>query len=150
VGRIEAQPGASNVIAGLCRSTLDVRHADDRVRIEARDGLHRSAMEIASRRSLTVGWEPRLDEAAVAMAEPLVAGLTRAVKRAGTSPVQFSSGAGHDAMIMAQHMPAAMLLLRSPGGISHHPDEAVVDTDVALALAAGRGFLEDLASEAHD
>ncbi len=150
VGRIEAQPGASNVIAGLCRSTLDVRHADDRVRIEARDGLHRSAMEIASRRSLSVGWEPRLDEAAVAMAEPLVAGLTRAVQRTGTSPAQLSSGAGHDAMIMAQHMPAAMLLLRSPGGISHHPDEAVVDTDVALALAAGRGFLEDLASEAHD
>jgi allantoate deiminase len=150
VGRIEAQPGASNVIAGLCRLSLDVRHAEDRVRMAARDGLRRTAMEIAAPRGLTVGWESRLDQPAVAMAEPLVAALTRAVERTGTPPVRLSSGAGHDAMILAQRMPAAMLLLRSPGGISHHPDETVIDSDVALALEAGRAFLDDVASSAHD
>ena len=150
VGRIEAQPGAGNVIAGLCRSSLDLRHADDRVRTGARDALHRTALEIALRRGLTLAWEPRLDQAAVAMAEPLIAALACAVERSGTSPARLPSGAGHDAMIMAQCMPTAMLLLRSPGGISHHPDETVIDADVAMALAAGRAFLEDLASSAHD
>jgi allantoate deiminase len=58
---------------------------------------------------------------------------------------RIDSGAGHDAMIMAARMPVAMLFLRSPGGLSHHPDEAVVEDDVAAALAVGRAFLEDLA-----
>ena len=49
--------------------------------------------------------------------------------------------AGHDAMIVAQRLPAAMLFLRSPGGISHHPDEAVLVEDVAAALEAGVEFL---------
>jgi allantoate deiminase len=56
----------------------------------------------------------------------------------------MSSGAGHDAMIVARRMPAAMLFLRSPGGISHHPDETVLDSDVADAIEAGMHFLEEL------
>ena len=57
----------------------------------------------------------------------------------------MNSGAGHDAMIMAERMPAAMLFLRSPGSISHHPDEAVLEGDVAAALAVGRAVLDDIA-----
>jgi len=54
------------------------------------------------------------------------------------------SGAGHDAMVLAERMPAAMLFLRSPGGISHHPDEAVLEADVAAALAAGLHLIDQL------
>ena len=57
------------------------------------------------------------------------------------------SGAGHDAMVMATRMPAAMLFLRSPGGISHHPDETVAEEDVEAAFQVGRKFLERLAAE---
>jgi allantoate deiminase len=56
----------------------------------------------------------------------------------------MASGAGHDAMIVAQRMPAAMLFLRSPGGISHHPDETVLAEDVTAALDVGMQFLEQL------
>ena len=53
-------------------------------------------------------------------------------------PVKYmTSGAGHDAMIMAEVVPSAMLFLRSPRGISHHPDEDVHVEDVAAALDAG-------------
>jgi allantoate deiminase len=52
------------------------------------------------------------------------------------------SGAGHDAMIMARRVPASMLLLRSPGGISHHPDESVLEEDVEAALAVGGRLLK--------
>jgi allantoate deiminase len=44
-------------------------------------------------------------------------------------------------MIMAPHLPAAMIFLRSPGGVSHHPDETVLIEDVAAALRAGTLFL---------
>jgi allantoate deiminase len=53
----------------------------------------------------------------------------------------MTSGAGHDAMVIAERLPSAMIFLRSPGGLSHHPDEAVWQEDVAHALSAGLKFL---------
>jgi allantoate deiminase len=145
VGRLRALPGASNVIAGRCEASLDVRHAADDSRAMAVEQLRVDAREIASRRGLTVGWETHLDQPSVAMSPGLVSMLERAVTSLGVPVHRIDSGAGHDAMIMAARMPVAMLFLRSPGGLSHHPDEAVVEDDVAAALAVGRAFLEDLA-----
>ena len=70
--------------------------------------------------------------------------LEQAVADAGHPVHRMASGAGHDAMIVARRMPTAMLFLRSPGGISHHPDETVLETDVSAALEAGMRFLEAL------
>jgi len=50
-------------------------------------------------------------------------------------------------MVMAAVMPTAMLFLRSPGGISHHPAEAVREEDVVAALKVGGSFLGRLAAE---
>ena len=56
------------------------------------------------------------------------------------------SGAGHDAMIMAEKVPSAMIFLRTPGGVSHSPAEAVLVEDVAKAIEAGSNLLALLAS----
>ena len=117
----------------------------DGVRQEATARLLGSAREIASRRGLQIVSEPHLDQAAVAMDAGMVARLAGAVERTGHPVYHMSCGAGHDAMIVARRMPAALLLLRSPGGVSHHPDESVVEEDVAAALAAGLECLEDFA-----
>jgi allantoate deiminase len=97
------------------------------------------AREIALRRGLTVEWEQKLDQPAVAMQCEAV---ERAVEAAGFPVHRMVSGAGHDAMILARRVPAAMLFLRSPGGISHHPDETVLPEDVAAALAVGAKYLD--------
>ena len=136
VGRLNVSPGAGNVIAGSVLASLDVRHANDDIRREAVRKLMDRARQIAASRGLTVQWEPRLDQAAVAMDADLANLLGPHHK--------MTSGAGHDAMIVARRMPTAMLFLRSPGGISHHPDETVRVEDVAAALEAGIGFLERL------
>jgi allantoate deiminase len=81
------------------------------------------------------------------MSPELVARLTRAVGEAGLPVRCLASGAGHDAMILAACMPACMLFLRSPGGISHHPDEDVRADDVASALAVGLEFLRAMSRE---
>jgi allantoate deiminase len=47
-------------------------------------------------------------------------------------------------MILAPHIPAAMLFLRSPGGIGHHPDESVIAADVEAAIETGLRFIQDV------
>ena len=144
VGSLDVQPGASNVIAGCVRATLDVRHASDDIRRQAVASMLDAAAQIGERRGLAVRWEPRLNQPATPMHRSLLAALDRAVSREGFPVHRMTSGAGHDAMVMAQKCPSAMLFLRSPGGISHHPDETVVLGDVAAALSVGMAFLEEL------
>jgi len=144
VGRIEARPGAGNVIAESAVMSLDVRHTDDAVRTGVVARLLESAKQIATRRGLRVTSELRLDQPAAPLDAALTEVLAEAVRAGGHSDYRMPSGAGHDAMIMARQMPAAMLFLRSPGGISHHPDESVLAQDVAAALETGRHFLEQL------
>jgi allantoate deiminase len=73
--------------------------------------------------------------------------LTDAIEAAGYASKIMPSGAGHDAMVMAARVPTAMLFLRSPGGISHHPAESVLEEDVEAALNVGRAFLLRLAAD---
>jgi allantoate deiminase len=56
------------------------------------------------------------------------------------------SGAGHDAMILAEKVPAAMIFVRSPGGISHDPAESAELEDVAKTLECGLHLLNQLAN----
>jgi allantoate deiminase len=74
----------------------------------------------------------------------LTSALYDAAIASGCTAHRMNSGAGHDAMIVARRMPVAVLFLRSPGGISHHPDEAVLTKDVAAALTVGLRFLEQI------
>lgn len=148
VGRINAMPGASNVIAGSAELTLDVRHQEDSVRRSAVERLLTCAESVAGRRGLRVRSETSMDQAAVGMDAELKDALARAVVKSGHAVHRLVSGAGHDAMVMARRMPAAMLFLRSPGGISHHPDESVMEDDVAAALAAGLHFLDEMEKRA--
>lgn len=142
VGRLEIEPNAANVIPAIVRASLDVRHAQDDVRHQAVQRILESARQISAQRGLKAEWEQQLDQPAVAMDATMIARLAEGVKAAGYPVHRMSSGAGHDAMILAQKIPAAMLFLRSPGGISHHPDENVLVEDVAAALNAGMRFLE--------
>ena len=148
VGRIDVEPGSTNVIAGRAWASLDVRHADDAIRTLVVARLLEHAHGIAARRGLSVSCSHHLDQPAVAMDASLTQMLERAVACSGYPVHRMVSGAGHDAMIVSRRMPAAMLFLRSPGGISHHPDETVLPEDVAAALAAGLRFLENL-NETH-
>lgn len=144
VGRIAIEPGAGNVVPGRAVVSLDVRHPADRMRKAAAERLSKAADEIATRRGLKVTCEPRLDQPSVAMDPAIAAMLDRALEQAGSPAHRISSGAGHDAMVLAAKMPAGMLFLRCQGGISHHPAENVREDDVAAALDAGLKFLNEL------
>jgi allantoate deiminase len=78
----------------------------------------------------------------------LVEGLAKSVATYTGDPQRMVSGAGHDAGVIATVAPTAMLFLRSPGGVSHHPAEAVQESDVALGLQVLIHFIHALASVA--
>jgi len=144
VGCIEVSPGAANVIPGAAVCMLDVRHPAAGVRRDLLGRILHAAERIAARRCLRVSFAQRLDQPTVEMDPALTAALERAVAKSGYPVHRLSSGAGHDAMILARQMPAAMLFVRSPGGISHHPDETVLPEDASAALEAGHAFLAEL------
>jgi len=138
VGSLHVSPNAGNVIPGEVRASLDIRHAHDTTRRHA-------ATHLLSRAAAK--HEQLLDQNAVSMDEGMTAALAIAVETAGFRVHRMTSGAGHDAMIVAPHIPSTMLFLRSPGGISHHPDETVLPEDVDAALIVGSAFLKHLEAE---
>jgi len=148
VGRVLIEPNAGNVIPGKARISLDVRHALDAEREKAVEELLTRGRVIADRRALGFECTRQMNEPAVPMDERLTTYLAHAVEAAGFPARTMASGAGHDAMVMATRLPAAILFLRSPGGISHHPAETVLEEDVEAALHVGRIFLARVASEA--
>jgi allantoate deiminase len=145
VGALQVEPGAPNVVPGAAAATLDVRHAEDAVREHAVAALRRSAEAIAEARELELTWTTRLETPAVAADERLSALLGDAVAAAGYPLVTLPSGAGHDAVALADLTGIAMLFVRCAGGVSHHPDESVERADVAAAIDVLCGLLERLA-----
>jgi allantoate deiminase len=146
IGAMQAKPGATNVIAGETRLSLDVRHSRDEARESAVDYFVRDAEDIATRRGLKMRSNVLLDQRAVPMSSFLVEQVEEAIRRAGCESYSMVSGAGHDAMIMAERVPSAMIFLRTPGGISHDPAESVAVSDVAKAIECGFYLLAQLAA----
>jgi allantoate deiminase len=142
VGSLTFAPGAVNVVPGEVRLSLDVRHADDAVRQRAVADLLDHARAVVAERRLGLSVEPIADQPAVRCDPALTDRLAAAVAATGHPPHRMVSGAGHDAVVMAGLCPAAMLFLRSPGGVSHHPDERVRPEDVRAALDVMVRFLE--------
>ena len=141
VGIIRVEPGGFNVVPGVCEFTIDVRHATpegfDLVQRFVRETLERIAAE--ERLELELAETHRLEP--LAMDEGLQRTLERAAELEGASHLRMPSGAGHDAMIVGRHAPAAMLFVPSRGGVSHSPAEHTDPEHCALgARVLGRAL----------
>jgi allantoate deiminase len=145
VGRLEVDPNIPNCIPGAVRTSLDVRHHDDGVRTRAVNELTSLARRLGEEKGLRIAIHQDHEHAAVAMDVALTERLASVIASQGYEPQRLVSGAGHDAGVMAKVAPTAMLFLRCAGGVSHHPDEAVSQEDVAVGLAALVKFVEELA-----
>ena len=145
VGVITAEPGASNVIPGRTRMTLDVRSSDDRRRGQARDDLREAAATIAAARGLDLTWEVVQETPAVACSPELTSLLLESLRETGRPERSLPSGAGHDAAALSAVTPVAMLFVRCAGGVSHNPAEAVAVPDIEAAIDVLSTFLDRLA-----
>jgi allantoate deiminase len=136
VGRIEAGPGAVNIIPGRVLFTVDLRSLTDALRIKATERFAAEAARIAKARGLTVAIESFHEIATAHCAPALQDALATSVTELGHTPIRLPSGAGHDAQVMARLCPSAMLFVRCRGGISHNPAEFTSVADMGTAIAA--------------
>ena len=141
VGVIAVEPGGFNVIPGACEFTIDVRSptAEGFARAGAfvREMLARIGVE--ERLGLDLAEEHRLEP--VPLDPELISTLELAAELEGVTSLRMPSGAGHDAMILGRHVPAAMLFVPSKGGISHSPQEHTDEADCELgARVLGRAL----------
>ncbi len=144
VGMISVAPGAANVVPGAAVLSLDVRHAEDAMREQAVAELQAAAERSAAARGVEVSSRETSREAAVAMDSRMCSAIGEAVDAIGYQAHRMVSGAGHDAMILAGAVPAGMLFIRTPKGLSHHPEEAVGERDVGAACAVFLRLLNGL------
>ncbi|MBG6120657.1 allantoate deiminase [Sphingobium sp. JAI105] len=144
VGRIEAMPGAPNVIAGEVRFTIDIRSGDAARRDRAAEAICDALAGIADRRDLDFAIQSVHDLPASPCDVALMDLMDTAIAAVGHPVRRLVSGAGHDAMVMAALCPTAMLFIRCRHGISHNPAEHVDPADVDVALQVMLGFIDRL------
>jgi allantoate deiminase len=144
VGRIEAMPGAINVIPGEVRFSLDLRAPGDEARRAGVAEIVAAIEDIARARGVTLALSSGYEEHAAACHPAIRAGLAAAIRSIGHAPVELTSGAGHDAMVFGDLCPMGMLFLRCKGGISHNPGESITEEDADAALAAMLAFVRAL------
>ncbi len=144
IGQLAVEPGASNVIAGRTRFTLDLRHPDPGIRERGVETLHEAANAIAARRSVELTWTDTGGFRETPCDEGLNRLLGEAVAEQGIETLEVFSGAGHDAVSMATIIPVTMLFVRCKDGISHNPAESISTDDVAVAVRVLNGFLDRL------
>jgi hydantoinase/carbamoylase family amidase len=133
VGEIEFQPGIINVVPGKARLSLDTRGVvEEGFRSVARE-IESFAQERAGRNGLTATYQQRQTLPAIPLDERIVGALESAAKASAEPYMVMPSGAAHDTMCVADHVPCAMVFVPCRDGISHAPDEDADSADAALA-----------------
>jgi allantoate deiminase len=143
VGRIEAGPGAINVIPGRAAFTIDIRAPDDAQRVRAADDLMQQLGAIARKRGVTLTTRKIYDMAAAPCAPWLIEQVDSAIAAESIKPFRLPSGAGHDGMAMIRLTDIGMIFLRCAGGISHNPAEAITVEDAEIGAQVLLRFIEN-------
>uniref|UniRef100_A0A0D9WT05 allantoate deiminase n=1 Tax=Leersia perrieri TaxID=77586 RepID=A0A0D9WT05_9ORYZ len=154
VGELLTWPSASNVIPGQVNFTVDIRAMDDKVRETIVTSFSRLVLQRCDDRLV----DCTVEKKHAASATPCDAELTSQLERAARSTLSsmttmtsspaaaavpvLMSGAGHDAMAMARLTKVGMLFVRCRRGVSHSPEESVLDDDVWAAGLALVNFVD--------
>jgi beta-ureidopropionase / N-carbamoyl-L-amino-acid hydrolase len=130
-GNMIFRPGAANVVPSEGEMLLEFRDIDGAL-MERLEEQFLARVAEANRGPVRIDVESTAKLAPTALAENLGAAIAKAATARGEKPVSLPSGAGHDAMVVARYMPAAMMFIPSIGGISHDVTENTTDADIVF------------------
>lgn len=140
VGRLQPMPGGTNVIASRVDLWFDVRHPEDSVTAQLVEKIHGQAQKAAAFEGCSV----TLTEESFSGTVHFDTALQRQLQTSLGGAPALSTGAGHDAGVLSAQVPAGMLFIRNPTGISHSPEEFVERDDADVGAGALADALEDL------
>ncbi len=140
VGSIKFQPDAINIIPSRAVLTVDLRDPDEQRLVAAEQHLTQFVKQLGQQENVEIRLERIVRLEPVAFDRDLVGLIERAADARGFKSRRMTSGAGHDAQMIARVCPAAMIFVPSRGGISHNPMEHTDEAD----LVAGANVLLDV------
>jgi allantoate deiminase len=147
VGALSVKPGAPNSIPGAVEFSIDLRAPVDADRLDAASAILAGLDRIALSRRVDYELLQTHDAAAAACAPWLQARLMAAVAAHTGRNFALPSGAGHDAMAMAELCPVGMVFVRCRGGVSHTPEEFLSAEDAAMGVEILSDFLRGFSTE---
>lgn len=123
VGSVVVSPNLVNVIARKAVLTVDLRNTDDTLLTAAEGELAAFLQDLAETEGVTISTRRLVRTSSVRFDERIVTTIEKVAGDLGHSVRRMTSGAGHDAQMMARICPAAMIFVPSVAGISHNPRE---------------------------
>jgi len=132
VGQVFCEPGQANVIPGLVRFSVDLRHSHEPRLKAMAAGVAYVAENVSKARNLRCRIEVKAEAEPVEMTPGICDLIEKVAREKGVEPVRMSSGAGHDTGIIAKISDAGMIFVPSQGGRSHCPEEFTKAEDIAL------------------
>lgn len=130
VGRMQAFPGAPNVIPGQVQATLEIRDLDQAKIVRLAGKVMDEATKIGAENGTTFTFKETYLSTPAIMDSGVQKVIEASAKSIGLTTKYMPSGAGHDAQYAAQIAPAGMIFCPSIGGISHSPKEFTKPQDV--------------------
>ncbi len=144
-GKIAVEPNGVNAIPSLVRGWLDSRAADQRTLDTVVTGIQEAAEQYATRYGVRLDVVRESFTPVVEFGDALREELARILGGRGEPVPVLGTGAGHDAGILSESVPTAMLFVRNPTGVSHSPAEWAEEDDCLAGVAALADVLEGLA-----
>ena len=147
VGVLQVQPGAMNVIPGEATLGIDLRDIDAEAKGRIAKKVQGAARRIGRKWALEMAMETMTDESPVPLPERIRQVSRAACEARGIPSIELPSGAGHDAMFIAEIAETGMLFVRCRDGVSHNPAEFVEPQDIAAGAAVLAETAHRLAAE---
>lgn len=145
VGKMEVFPNVVNVVPGKVKFTIDIRHTDQNTLAEFSETVRHTLADVASENEVEFSLDMYMNEKPVPMDVDMVNMIQDTCSENGLNFKVMHSGAGHDAQLMAQHVPTAMFFVPSVKGISHSPAEFTALEDLVVGVEAVIDILKKLA-----
>nr|WP_238323178.1 Zn-dependent hydrolase [Acidovorax sp. JHL-9] len=142
-GSLRLEPDVINVIPRKATFTVDLRDPDELRLQAAEQRLADFLAAVADREGVTIHTEPLVRFQPVVFDAGIAGRIEAAARRRGLSSMRMTSGAGHDAQMMARIAPSAMIFVPSRGGISHNPREHTDDEQLILGAQVLLDVVQD-------
>ncbi|WP_084034742.1 Zn-dependent hydrolase [Anaerobacillus alkalilacustris] len=145
VGKLRIEPGGVNIIPGISKFSIDLRHIDKTKRIDMVYKVREAIHQVSNKRGVSAKVDVKKSVDPKVCSPKVMEAIEEACHQLDQPTMKLQCGAGHDSLIMANITEMGMIFVRSKDGISHHPKEWTDTEDCAIGTQVLFNTLVNLA-----